>query len=137
LAIVSLHQEELRDIKDELAGAHQDTPDFWQASFQVLNLLSKAKFPGVVMVGGGIVLRGTDHQYFDRVGPVLLQGLTSDSTFSNTVIEFDSTTKLRNVTFTNCIFVFPSVSNPPKPLQEIGNALLASDLSRLTITTSS
>jgi hypothetical protein len=59
---------------------------------------------------------------------VLLKNTIEGWSFENSVIHFDPSTKLINVQFTHCVFIFPADSTPPKSLQDIGAILLASDL---------
>jgi len=64
---------------------------------------------------------------------VLLKNTIEGITFSNSVVHFDPSVRLINVGFTNCVFIFPPDASPPKPLQQIGEALLASDLLHVKI----
>lgn len=65
---------------------------------------------------------------------VLLKNLVYGVYFENSIIHIDTTTRLANDTFVNCIFILPLEANPPKPLQDIGSALLmAADLAHVTV----
>jgi hypothetical protein len=67
---------------------------------------------------------------------VLLKNTIEGINFSNSVVHFDPSVRLINVGFANCVFIFPADASPPKPLRQIGEALLASDLSHVTISAS-
>jgi hypothetical protein len=69
-------------------------------------------------------------------GRVVLRNLVQGITFENSIVRFDPSVRLVNVTFINCAFIFPAVQEPSRPLQEIGQTLLASDLSRVTVNAS-
>ena len=135
------HREELKEIKAKLVQAQPNTPGYWPAAFEVIRLLSKTNFD--------IEPSGKRELYLKNlsgISPrtisvppgtrVLLQGLIQNSIFQDMIVRFDQSVRLQNVTFINCIFIFPMEQNPPKPLQQIGITLLASDLSKVTITAS-
>jgi hypothetical protein len=135
-------KDELQEIKNNLAAAPKDTPNLWPASFQVITLLSQAMYQletigrqplsefSNVRIGGfgnrGGLVSGRN---------VSLKGTIEGFTFENSVIHFDASTKLINVQFTHCVFIFPQDANPSSPLQQIGATLLASDLESVKITT--
>jgi hypothetical protein len=131
---LKMHRDELKEIKTSLAGAKRDTPNFWPVSFQIIELLSKAtaeiRNPGKESVVDNVSGPGIE---FGKGQVMLLKNRIANLTFHDSVIRFDPTVKLTNVTFIDCVFIFPLTQNPPKPLQEIGNALLASDLSHAVI----
>jgi hypothetical protein len=130
------HREELAEVKNTLATVPHNTPNFWPASFQIITLLSQAT-SGVEptsqresvfsdVVGPGIVVPDGIH--------VFLKNRIQNMVFTNSVVRFDSSVLLKNVTFINCIFIFPPVEqHPPKPLQQIGSELLSADLSHATV----
>jgi hypothetical protein len=133
-------QNELKKIKANLAAAPKDTPNLWPASFQVITLLSQAMYQ-LETVGRQPLseLNNISIKGFGRGGVmsgqnVLLKNTIEGWTFENSVIHFDASTKLVNVQFKNCVFIFPAEPNPPKSLQEIGTVLLASDLQTVKVT---
>lgn len=133
------HKDELEEIKDSLAAAPRDTPGLWPAGFQIITLLSQAvaqletigkqpitEFSNVSIagVGRGGLVSGRN---------VLLKNTIQSFIFRNSVIHFDPSVHLINTTFENCVFILPADPNPPQNLQKIGQTLLASDLSKVTI----
>jgi hypothetical protein len=128
------HPDELVAIEKNLTKVSRDVPNFWPTSFQVITLLSQstsylARFEqekSTVADVQGIVIQ--------KIGHLLLAGLIRDSTIKYSVVEFDPSVRLVNVTFIDCVFVFPPSQNPPPSLQKVGSELLiASDLSKITI----
>ncbi|HWY53008.1 MAG TPA: hypothetical protein VNZ03_00990 [Terriglobales bacterium] len=136
------HRVELVEAKKNLANLPPGTPNYWPASFQIITLVSQAmyqletigkqppsvfdnvRFSGFGAQGG----RVSGHNVF-------LKNTIEGFTFENSIIHFDASTKLINVQFTHCVFIFPQDANPPQPLQQIGATLLASDLENVRITT--
>lgn len=117
------HKEQLKQIKESLAQSSPTTPDFWPATFQVTKGLSL--FDNFTIRGGSpSVVRDTN---------ALLKNHVEGVVFENSVIHFDSSVELVNVSFQNCVFIFPAETTPSKPLQKIGELLLASDLSNIKI----
>ena len=140
---LKLHRDELKQVKTALAELPLKTsPGYWTVSFQIITLFSKANFdvkkvalepessldnvasnpPGLIKV--------RDNARF------VLRNLVQGITFKNSIIRFDPSVRLVNDVFIDCVFLFPVMEPPPKPLQEIGSELLASDLSKVTLNTS-
>jgi hypothetical protein len=67
---------------------------------------------------------------------VVLKNHIEGLVYKNSIIRFESNVELVNDVFINCVFILPAQENPPKPLQEIGKTLLASDLARVTLNAS-
>lgn len=134
------HRDELADLKRSLANIPPDTPNFWPTSFQVITLLSKtisgikpSSKPEVDLTDVSGVNFGKN-LVFPPGTRVFLHKRIANSVFTDTVVRFDPNVILENVTFVNCILIFPELQQPSKPLQNIGNVLLmASDLSNITI----
>jgi hypothetical protein len=133
------HRDELMAVKTSVATADKNAPSYWQVSFQVINLLSmavsyihnpKATESTMDNISGVQIRKNGD--------VVVLKHEISDSVFEDSVIRFDPSVRLHNVTIKNCVCIFPVTGpNPAKPLQDIGNALLmASDISEVSISTS-
>ena len=133
------HRIELALAKSALASAPRNVPSFWPISFQIIELVSQST--------SGIQPSAAKEGVLDNVSglrpPIivypagsrlLLKNQIADSVFQNVVIRFDPSVRLVNVTFINCVFILPSDPNPPQNIQKIGEVLLASDLSRITIT---
>jgi hypothetical protein len=136
------HGDELRGIKNNLAQLKPNSPGYWPAAFQLITLASQAtsevekaaekqenvfndvqgtKIGAVVVANNRVVLKN------------LIQGVI----FENSIVRFDPSVRLVNDVFINCVFIFPpNVQTPPTILQEIGKALLASDLSKVTLNAS-
>lgn len=136
------HRNELNEIKKKLAATPvRDTPNFWPTSFQVITLLSKADFDIEPSTKPQMTLADIDGitpriLAMPRGTRILLQGSIRNSVFSEAIVTFDPGVRLQNVTFINCVLIFPTEQNPSLPLQKIGDVLLTSDLSRVTINAS-
>jgi hypothetical protein len=136
------HRDELRAIKSDLAITDKSAPNFWPVSFEILTLLSRASSNPIVQSEHEGALNNVVSNPPGLIGEianqrVVLINLVEGVTFRNSIIRFDPSVRLANDTFIDCVFVFPaSMLNPPKPLQEIADALLKSDISRATITAS-
>lgn len=67
---------------------------------------------------------------------VVLKNLIQGVIFENSIVRFDPSVRLVNDLFINCFFILPVEANPRERVQDIGNKLLASDLQRVTLTSS-
>lgn len=132
------HKEQLKQIKEALAQSSPTTPDFWPATFQIISLLSQAMWQLQTIGAQGLSLfdtftiRGGSPSVV-RDTNALLKNHVEGVVFENSVIHFDSTVELVNVSFQNCVFIFPVETIPSEPLQKIRELLLASDLSNIKI----
>ncbi|MGI9069955.1 MAG: hypothetical protein ACR2JB_01165 [Bryobacteraceae bacterium] len=129
------HSKELTTLKAELAKAVKTVPEFWPTSFQLISLTSRALSPlestppksGVVSDSNSVEV---------RYSVVTLKGHVSQGRFIDCVIIFDPSVRLNQVLFVNCVFEFPAGPYVLQPtLERIGGALLASDISNVTLTT--
>jgi len=130
------HRVELMGVMKALRGVNRDTPGYWPASFQTITLSLMATVPSPMI---------TKENVFDNVsGPpgsilvensnVVLKNVVAGVIFRNSIVRFDASARLANDTFENCVLIFPVLETPPKPLQEVGNEVLAAqDLSNFTI----
>ena len=132
------HKEQLNQIKEALAQSSPTTPDFWPATFQVISLLSQAMWQ--LQTIGAQPLSVFDNVTFRGGAPSVIPGANAllknhieGMVFENSVIHFDPSVELVNVSFHNCVFIFPTETIPSEPLQKIGALLLASDLSNIKI----
>jgi hypothetical protein len=133
------HRTELALAKSALASAPRNMPSFWPVSFQIIKLASQstsgiepsAAKEGVLDDVSGFKPPIISYPAGSRL---LLKNQIADSVFENVVIRFDPSVRLVNVTFINCVFILPSDPNPPQNIQKIGETLLTSDLSRITLT---
>jgi hypothetical protein len=130
------NRDVLSSVKRNLATAPKDTPNFWPASFQIINLLSQAEWE--LETVGRQPLQIFNNVQFINATPNLVKGknvalrnVIEGMRFENSVIHFDSSVELYNVGFSHCVFVFPSEPNPPQRLQQIGQVLLTSDLTNV------
>jgi len=138
------YRDELTGIKNNLVQAQPVGPAYWPTAFEIIRLLSQAtsdiEVEKVAEQREGIIdnVGSNPPGGFGpiRNGRVVLKNLVQGVTFINSIVRFDSTVRLANDVFINCVFIFPPGENPPKPLQEIGKTLLASDLSRVTLNAS-
>jgi len=135
---LAAHREELHTLKKELQSVSPDTPNFYPASFNVINLLSLATWQ-LETVGktppsffSDVTLRGVSPSTVTGRN-VFLKGHIEGFSFVSSVVHFDPSVVLVNVSFTNCVLVLPIQDNPSKPMQNLGQLLLASDLSHITV----
>jgi hypothetical protein len=138
------HSGELQQARASLAAVNgsNTTAGFWPVSFQIINLLSQANSSLMISDQQESSLDDVSSNPPGGISPitnrrVVLRNLVGGITFVHSIVRFDPSVKLINDTFIDCIFIFPdSMANPPKPLREIGTALLTSDISRAIITAS-
>jgi hypothetical protein len=130
------HQDELTSLKNTLGAVPRNTPDFWPTSFEVIRLLSLATSYIENPKSTETTIENTSGIRIIKNGDtVVLKGRVQNSTFENSVIRFDPSVELRNVTFRNCVFILPEQLTPSTPLQRIGSALLtASNIADVSIT---
>jgi hypothetical protein len=124
-------------LKTDLAKVQSTTaPEYWPTAFKLITLTSQSMFArlanfeakkNIVENSSGLNLIRSDAE---------LRGNVSDSTFQDSIVKFDPNVRLKNVTFINCIFLFPVTQTPSEPLQKIGARLLAADLKEVKITAS-
>lgn len=132
------HKKELQAIKTELATAPKDAPNFWPTTFQVISLLSQAMWQlqtigtRPLSIMRNVTIRTGAPNPVSSTN-VLLKNHIEGLAFENSVIHFDPSVELVNVSFQNCVFIFPTETIPSEPLQKIGELLLASDLSNIKI----
>lgn len=134
------HREELNAVKTTLLSSDRNTPSYWQVSLQLVNLLSiAASYVENPNRGHSILADSSGVQVVNNGDVVVLRGKISNSLIENSVIQFDPTIQLVNVTFKKCVFIFPSSGDmmPPKNIQQIGDQLLAAkDISSVLLTAS-
>ena len=137
---LKVHRDELKEVKTTLAQLPVKTsPGYWQVSFQIITLFSRATF-NVEKVAlqpessmDNVVSNPPGVAKVRENSRLVLKNLIQGITFKNSIIRFDPSVRLINDVFIDCVFLFPVVETPPKPLQEIGTELLASDLSNVTL----
>jgi hypothetical protein len=137
------HHDELASVKTILASAPRNAPNFWSTSFQIITLLSQAQATELLETIGKKPLTAIDNVGAINLAPmigiyrtkenVLLKNHVVGLNFIDSVIHLDPSVQLANDTFTNCVFIFPTESNPPKNLQQIGAELLTADLSHVIV----
>jgi hypothetical protein len=129
------HREELRETRKLLATVSPETPGFWPATFQLITLLSRAtsavdgEQPKEVVVRdiSGVPFNGQFGQH------IVLAGQLRNTVFSDVVVRLDPGVHLENVTFVDCVIIFPDDPKPAKSLRQIASEFLSSDLLRTTI----
>jgi len=132
------YKTELQNIKANLAKTPKDIPNFWPTSFQIITLLSQAMWQletigtKPLSIYDNFAIRGGAPALISGIN-VLLKNQIEGLSLENSVIHFDPSVKLVNVSFRNCVFIFPAETQPSQPLQRIGEALLASDLTNVKI----
>jgi hypothetical protein len=127
-------------MKTKLAVVNEDTPGFWPASSQMIQLLSKAMSNISSTPTANIVIDKMDGSDPDlqsfRANNVLLKNRVAGVTFINSIVTFDPSVSLAHDRFINCVFAFPSVGQfqkPPESLRKVIKLLLASDLANVTV----
>ena len=135
------HSEELKAIKTTLASASRNVPNFWPVSFAIITLASQATSDVEIPDTQSETVFDNVTSSLGGIGPieksrVVLKNLVEGMIFKNSMIRFDPSVRLVNDVFVNCVFIFPAVQVPPKSLQEIGDILLTSDLSSVTVKSS-
>jgi hypothetical protein len=134
------HTQEIKQLKNNFQQVPVDAPGYWPAAFQLITLLSQANSdPNIVDQRES----SYDNVSSNPVGiitvanrRVVLRNTISGLVFENSIVRFDPSVRLVNDVFINCVFIFPGVQEPSKPLQEIGKALLAADLAHVTLNAS-
>lgn len=129
------HREELRETRKLLANVSPETPGFWPATFQLINLLSRAtsavegETPKEILVGdiSGVPFNGEFGQH------IVLAGQFKNTVFNDVVVRLDPSVHLENVTFVDCVIIFPDDPKPAKSLRQIASEFLSSDLLHTTI----
>jgi hypothetical protein len=130
------HRDELQTVVKNLATVPRDAPNFWPTSFQMISLLSQSS-------SDVEPTNNKELEFNNSSGPVditpgsrvFLSGLITNMVFKDEVVRFDPSVRLSNVTFYNCVFIFPAIQTPARPLEEIVDALLSGNLNT-TITAS-
>ena len=138
------HKQELLQVKNNLSTVPADTPTLWPAAFQIITLTSQATAdveraesrPKETVVDN-VRNFGVPCAAISIVNEkVVLKNVVQGVLFKNAVVRFDPSVRLINDVFINCVFIFPAEQTPTKLLQEIGQTLLASDLSYVTLNAS-
>jgi len=129
------HRDELREARKFLLSANPETPGFWPAGFQLITLLSRATSAAETGKSKEVALNdfsggAVPGEFGARF---VLTGQIKNTVFTEAVVRLDPEVKLENVTFKNCIIIFPDAPKPPKSLQQIASEFLASDMLGVTI----
>jgi hypothetical protein len=129
------HREELREARKFLATANPETPGFWPATFQLITLLSRATSAVEVEKPKEILIRDISGvPYAGEFGErIVLAGQIKNTVFTDAIVRLDPDVHLENVTFIDCIIIFPDAPKPAKSLRQIASEFLSSDLMRITI----
>jgi hypothetical protein len=127
------HSKELVTLKSELAKTVKTVPQFWPTSFKLISLTSRALSPlESTPLKSSVVADSNSVEL--RYAVVTLAGHVSQSRFIDCVIIFDPDVRLNQVLFVNCVVpAGPYVLHPT--LERIGETLLASNISNVTLTT--
>jgi hypothetical protein len=128
-------REELREARRLLATVNPETPGFWTATFQLITVLSRATSAVEIEKSKETLVSDVSgvpfaSEFGDRL---VLAGQIKNSIFTDAVVRLDPDVHLENVTFTDCIIIFPDAARPTKSLQQIATEFLSSDLMRTTI----
>ncbi len=134
--------KELRTIADKLLKTKENTPDYWPTTLQFISFAS-ANLSVDVPSPGEPNLTLTDvtdknlNRTFGTISHKIVRldgGSLEDGTFENCRIIFTNhLSKIRNVAFINCVFEFPTQTDPSDFLKVTSHKMLASDFSRLFI----
>jgi hypothetical protein len=127
--------ETLQDVRRNLTKIDQESPDYWPAVLEFIAFASNSLAPNAPPRGTRptVILKGDVFQGvgIPRSSVVLLDGgtLTNERFEDSRIIFTDTPVILRNVTFINCAFEFPTINDePPRFMKEAGRDLLASNL---------
>jgi hypothetical protein len=127
--------ETLQNVRRNLTHVDQDSPDYWPTALEFIAFASNSLAPNAPPRGTPptVILKGDVFQgaAFPRSSVVLLDGgaLTNERFEDSRIIFTNTPVILRNVTFINCAFEFPTITNePPRFMKEAGRDLLASNL---------
>jgi hypothetical protein len=134
------HVEELKQVKTALARLPTTSPGYWPTAFQVIQLASQSNFADFdkIAVQGESSYNNVSSKPPGGFGVTtgrraFLKNHVEGLIFKDSIIRFDPSVELVNDVFINCVFLLPVQENPPKPLQQIGKTLLASDLAKVTL----
>ncbi|HEY4838666.1 MAG TPA: hypothetical protein VIH72_08670 [Candidatus Acidoferrales bacterium] len=129
------HRVELRDARTQLAAVDPDTPGFWPTTFQLITLLSRATSAVEIEKPKEIEISNvSDFPFAGELGQrIVLAGQIKNTVFNDAVVRLDPEVRLQNVTFNNCVIIFPDTPKPSSSLREIASQFLSSNLPRVTI----
>jgi hypothetical protein len=135
---VNPSQQILKDVAYKLKDVNQSAEDYWPAVLKFLQFASSSLASHAPLVGS------SPRNRFENVsGPVPepgriyeLHGNIANMTFVDSrIILTDDPVFFKNVRFVNCAFDFPNTDNPPKYLRQMGQQLIASEISSGTVNT--
>ncbi len=129
------HREELRNARTQLAAINADTPGYWPTTFQLITLLSRATSAVETEKPKEIVISNvSDFPFTGELGQrIMLTGQIKNTVFTDAVVRLDPDVHLENVTFNNCVIIFPDTLKPSSSIREIAAQLLSSNLPHATI----
>ena len=129
------HREELRNARTQLATVNADTPGYWPTTFQLITLLSRATSAVEIEKPKEIVISNvSDFPFAGELGErIMLSGQIKNTVFTDVVVRLDPEVHLENVTFNNCVIIFPDTSKPSSSIRDIAAQLLSSNLPHATI----
>jgi hypothetical protein len=129
------HRDELRDARTQLATIDAETPGFWPTTFQLITLLSRATSAVETEKPKEIVISNvSDFPFAGELGQrIVLAGEIKNTVFNDAVVRLDPEVRLQNVTFNDCVIIFPDTPKPSSSLREIAAQLLSSNLLHATI----
>jgi hypothetical protein len=129
------HREELRNARTQIAAVDADTPGYWPTTFQLITLLSRATSAVEIEKPKEIVISNvSDFPFAGELGErIMLAGQIKNTVFTDAVVRLDPEVHLENVTFNNCVIIFPDTSKPSSSIRDIAAQLLSSNLPHATI----
>jgi hypothetical protein len=129
------HRDELRDARTQLAAVDADAPGFWPTTFQLITLLSRATSAVEIEKPKEIVISNvSDFPFAGELGErIVLVGEIKNTVFNDAVVRLDPEVHLQNVTFNDCVIIFPDTPKPSSSLRQIAAQLLSSNLLHATI----
>lgn len=139
VAAVAPSPDTLREVAVKLHQTDSATPDYWGTTLQFIRWASAAMSPNTPGPNAPRIelhnstIQGNAMALNERV--IVLDG----TTLSGVVIERSriifsgAQSTLRNVAFIDCVFEFPVTNEPPAPLKQFSEQLLAAGMERAVI----
>jgi len=128
----------LRDVAVKLSAVGQSTPDYWRTALDYIRWASVGMSPNAPPPGspasqfnGNTVIT---NDIFSGTTVALDGASLQNAIFDHCRVIFKGNpSRLQNVTFINCVFEFPVTDQPPAPLRQMGEQLLAEGIQHAVV----
>ena len=128
----------LQEVAIKLSRVNEATPNYWSVTLGYIQWASAGMSPSAPPPGqpNFIISKSAEFSFGtvrDRI--ILLdEAGIRDTVFENCRIIFTGKPSvLKNITFINCVFEFPITNQPPLPLKQMGEQLLAEGIHHAVI----